>query len=767
MENKLSFLTPAAAFEEAFPIGCGRIGAMVYGNCGKEKISLNEDTLWSGTGEDNPVPENASMIFNEIRTLVAQGRRDEAVEKSLEFTSSNTASFLPLGNVFFSFNHKNISDYMRELDLSNGIVSVSYGSDGIKYKREIFASYPKQCIAFSVSSDCSGSISFDIDFDFTLDITKSVVSDDIIYFKGRCPYIVKSSDYITGEYIYNDAKETISFTNAFKIVTVGGTKEFCGNTVKIRNADSAYVYIFIETSFDGIDKPFKDHTRLCLERAENELVYNAVKSEHIKDFNRLYSGVSLSLDSACINAPSDERIKHFDGSDTGLYELLFNFGRYLMISSSRKGSMATNLQGIWNENKFAPWRSNYTVNINTEMNYWPVHSANLTECFFPLLDLVKKMKITGTETAKKYYNASGFVCHHNCDLWGHTNPVGKGEPWAFAYAFWNMSSGWLACQLYDAYAYTMDIELLKNEIYPIMKSAAEFYIDIMTKDSRGKYIVSPATSPENTYVFGNKSYAADVTSAMTISIIYELLSKLIRCCDILNTDADFKNRLKEITANLRPLEIGSDGRLLEWCEQYEEKEIQHRHISHLYGLYPGDSITVEKTPDLAEACRKSLAARGDVGTGWSLAWKVNSWARLKDGNHALKVLSRQLKYVDPLKPIDYVNGGGTYPNMFDAHPPFQIDGNFGVVSGIIEMLIYSTEGSIEILPALPDKFKNGKIEGVIAKGGIEVSVFWKNSKTYKVKLKSSNDRKCTLKANEKKNELDLKANKVYTIDYDL
>lgn len=742
MENLMFFNTPAGNFEEALPIGNGHMGVMVYGKPDREKISFNHDTLWSGAKGDRPVPENAPKMYKEIQKLVLEKKYFDARALSKEFTSYDTASYLPFGNLFINFGDEEISSYSRFLNLETGIANTDYISNGYKHHREIFASYDYSLVALKISTECKKS--FDFQFEHKLKITES---DGNGTYKGICPYYVVNFEtgHIGYEYLKED--EVVAFTHQINCIT-NGTLNITDDKYYVENATETIIFISIDTTYDKNDRKISES-------------YDVIKEKHINDFSSLYNKASIKLTDKKSIQPLDERIKSFNGDDSGLYELLFNFGRYLIISSSRKGSEATNLQGIWNEEMIAPWRSNYTVNINTEMNYWPVHMANLSECFDPFISLMKKMQKIGRETAKDYYNAKGFVCHHNIDFWGHTNPVGRGNGGSYIFAFWNMSSGWMASQLFDEYEYTLDKETLKNIIYPIMKESADFYLDIMYEED-GKLMICPSTSPENTFLVDGEGYASAKTTMMSASILYDLFTKLSKACKILGIE----NNYEEIKEKLFFPEILKDGRLPEWSEDLPERDPEHRHVSHLYGLHPADIITPDNTPKLADACRKSLNTRGDVGTGWSLAWKVNLWARLKDGNRALKILERQLKYVEPSAEIDYVNGGGTYPNLFDAHPPFQIDGNFGTLSGIIEMLMYSKSGYIEILPALPDKFENGSVKGIKAKGNITVDIFWKNNKATEVTLISPVSQTVTVKINGMEKIVSLSSEKIFSVPID-
>lgn len=791
MENKLYYSSEAKIFEEALPIGNGRMGAMVYGGVGREKLSLNEDSAWSGTGKKNPAPENAYESLKKAQKLVLDDEIAQAQEELAEnFFAMWSQIYLPVGNLYLDFEHKNASDYRRELDISTGICRTTYKAGGASYEREVFASHPDDVIAIKLSSDKAGSLNFTLSTETKLKLIENKFENGNYISTVRCPSNGCNYPFVQKEpFIYTE-ENGIGITTAVKVLCDGTTEE-CTDGVRVKNATSAVLYISIKTSFNGYDKnpgtEGLDNYKNALKVLEGLDFngYETVKNKHVKDFSSLYNRVELNLNSTD-NRDTYQRIKNFDGSDLGLYELLFGYGRYLTISSSRKGTQATNLQGIWNEKFPAPWSSNYTININTEMNYWPTLNTNLLECYEPFVALAEKLHINGQETARKYYNARGFVSHHNTDLWGMTNPVGyKRGAIAAVFAFWNMSSGWIASQLYDLYEYTMDKDKLE-EIYPIIRDAVLFYTDILYKDEEG-YMISPSTSPENVYLrektddnisfdmSDKKEFSADIkfddkerlsvskTTTMTMSILKELFVRYIKASEILGVENELTKKVSEILPDLYPVKITSDGRIMEWAYEEEEAEIGHRHVSHLYSLYPGNQITVEDTPELAEACKQSLLVRGDDGTGWSLGWKTNLWAYLKDGNHALTMLKRQLNLVEPTDEIDYAHRGGTYPNMFDAHPPFQIDGNFGSTAAICNMLMQSEIGHIELLPALPDDWKDGSVSGIVAKGNIEIDMEWKDKKVTSLTLKSADAKTVSVYVNGKREKIEIAGGKAYKI----
>ena len=481
-----------------------------------------------------------------------------------------------------------------------------------------------------------------------------------------------------------------------------------------------------------------------------------------KDAGELFNRVKTDFGGEVSNLDTDERLKS-ESKDLGLCELLYNFGRYLVISASREGSQATNLQGIWNDSFYAPWSSNYTLNINAEMNYWPVLMNNLVSCNMPIIEQTKNISKNGKETAKRLYHAEGFVSHHNSDIWAHTTPVGNKVVNSTQYAYWNMSGGWLCRHLFEHYEYTLDKSFLAETAYPIMKECAKFYLSVM-ENYNGKWIITPSTSPENSYnADGHLIYLAKYT-VMSQSIAEDLFKNLSKASKILGIDDDFTKVIDERKDNIGIYVKGSDGQLLEYDGDYEETDIYHRHVSHLYAFYPADIITTENNPEVAGMVKRTLERRGDEGTGWSMGWKVCLWAKLKDGDHALKLVKNQLRYM-PAKPDnghDMWHAGGTYANMFDAHPPFQIDGNYGVCAGIAQMFLQCEDGKIKILPALPTEMKQGSIKGLLAKGNITVDIEWQNNKATSVKLVTPFDQTAIINIDGVNKTVELKANQIYT-----
>jgi len=765
MEHLIKYSSVAKCFEEALPIGNGRLGAMVYGGTECEKISLNEDSAWTGSGKRNSVPKGAYDAYIRARDLVLQDKINEAEEiLSSGFHAMWSQIYLPVGNLLIDLGHKNVTNYCRTLDIANAIAATEYEMNGVKYQREVFASHPEDIIAIRLSSDKDGALGFKIGFDTRLAVLEKSFNDNVYISHILCPSNGCGYSFVQDvPFIYTDDRG-ISLTVAIKVETDGiihGSSE----SVEIKGASTATVFVSIKSSFSGWnkdpDRQGLDHKANALEvlyKLDN-MSYEQVKKNHIEDYSSLYGRVQLDL-GGCSKLDTLSRFEHFDGTDLGLYELLFGYGRYLTISASRQGTQAMNLQGIWNEKYPAPWSSNYTININTEMNYWPTLSTNLEECYEPFLALAKRLRESGAETAREYYHARGFVSHHNTDLWAMTNPVGfKRGPVSCVYAFWNMSAAWIACQVFDLYEYTLSEDKLRD-LYPIIEDATLFYSDIIYKDEEG-YMICPSTSPENIYlrkaadtsqrsadmnntdefsenVKGDGLYlSVSKTTTMTASLLKELFVRFLKASNILGIENELTEKIAFILPQLYPIKTTSDGRIMEWSLEETETDPHHRHVSHLYSLYPGNQITVNDTPELAEACRRSLEVRGDDATGWGLAWKVCLWARLKDGNRALKLLERVLRLASPTDKIGLSGeGGGTFPNMLGAHPPFQIDGNFGSTDAICNMLMQSEVGYIEMLPALPDKWSEGSISGIVAKGNVRITMKWKEGKVCSLTLHS-------------------------------
>lgn len=760
---KLQYNQPAVEWTEALPIGNGTLGAMVFGRVDSELIQLNEATLWSG----GPVQKNVNPDAFKNLALIREALTNEDFEKAYLLTKNMqgaySESFMPLGDLILTqdFGGNKPDLYNRSLDLQTGLAVTNFSVNGVNYKREIFASEPAQCIVIKLSADQLKKLSVAIDAASLLKNERTIKNQSVVL-KGKAPSHTDPNyiDYNKEPIVYEDAAgcRGMRFELIIKPVIKDGEISSDGNKLVIKNASEIVLFVSAATSFNGFDKcpdsQGKDEHKLAESPIKKAVTkkYDSLLKEHITDFQHFFNRVSLKLnekETNKSNLPTDTRLEQYakGEKDAGLEALFFQFGRYLLISSSRTHNTPANLQGIWNNKLRAPWSSNYTTNINLQMNYWPVESGSLSELFFPLDEFIKNVSVTGAETAKSYYHANGWVLHHNSDIWAATNPVGdfgKGDP---MWANWYMGANWLSRHLWEHYQYTGDKEYLKK-VYPIIKGAAEFSLDWLQKDKNGYLVTMPSTSPENKYYYdGKKEGVVTTASTMDIGIIKDLFENTIEASKVLNTDLEFRQTVNKAADQLLPFKIGGKGQLQEWYKDFEDEDPHHRHTSHLYALHPANLISPLKTPELAAAAKKTLELRGDDGTGWSLAWKVNMWARLLDGNHAYKLFKNQLRLTKE-NSTEYGGHGGCYPNLFDAHPPFQIDGNFAGTAGVIEMLMQSQNKEIHLLPALPDSWTDGEIKGITAKGNFTVDIKWNDGKMSQAKIVSNNGGTCSVRAVE-------------------
>jgi alpha-L-fucosidase 2 len=744
---------------------------MVFGGVGHERLQLNEDTLWSGAPRDWNNPQ-AQKVLSSVRRALFAGDWARAHELCKEMQGPFTQPYQPLGNLYLDFDRApQVADYCRELDLERALVTVRYCVAGATFTRQTLSSYPDHVIAQCLVCDRPGQIAFSLRLDSLQRYTVRAQEGELVL-RGQCPIHVDPKGHESeGPIRYDEGEggKGLTFEARVRLIVDGGRVTTRGECLRVDSADSVLLLLSAATSFD-LSPTHPDLSALNMARLEAAArkPFGELLDAHVQDHQRLFHRVDLDLGrSVSPDRPTDQRIAAFhDDRDPQLVALLFQFGRYLLIASSRPGTQPANLQGIWNDQVQPPWNSNYTLNINAEMNYWPAEVTHLPECHEPLLRMIGELAVTGQETARINYGCRGWVAHHNTDLWRQSAPVGNygdGNP---VWAMWPMGGAWLCQHLWEHYAFGGDREFLRETAYPLIKEAARFCLDWLVEDADGRLVTAPSTSPENMFVTRDgQRLAVSVASTMDMAIIWDLFTHCIEASTLLEVDEELRGELATARERLCAPRVGQYGQLQEWFRDWDDPGDRHRHQSHLFGVYPGNQITPRREPRLFRAAQRSLELRGDGGTGWSMGWKICLWARFGDGDHAHRMLGNMLSLVRGDE-TNYFQGG-TYPNLFDAHPPFQIDGNFGATAGIAEMLLQSHDGEIHFLPALPLAWPSGSVRGLCARGGFVVDIAWQDGELVAATVDSKRGQPCVIRYRDRVVSLETVKSERYSFGADL
>ncbi len=797
---RLWYRREAADWNEALPIGNGRLGAMIHGGASEEHLQLNDNTLWSDEPGRRDLPLDVTRDFDRVAAMLRRGDYAEAADHITKHWGGRAQPcYQPLGDLRIRFEgHSPGADYERALDLQTAIATARYGG----YTREYFASFPDQVIAIRLVAPRPGSLAFRAALASIHPTAKSrAAARDTIALSGQAPGFAlrRTLEWVEqrGEQwkypeiwekdgrrkpvaktvLYGDEIGGLGtyFDVRLRVAAKGGAARATGDGIGVTGADEAVLLLAAATSYNGFRKSPSREGADPAARAAADLArasaksYDTLRAAHVADYRRLFDRVTMNLGapSAQSRLPTDERIAQFaNDRDPGLAALYFQYGRYLMIAGSRPGGQPLNLQGIWNPLVIPPWASAYTTNINTEMNYWIAETGNLPECAEPLMKMLDELRVTGGEVAKNMYKRRGWVEHHNTTIWRDAQPVDNNA----MPAFWPMGGAWLATHAWEHYQFTGDRRFLAERGYPILKGAAEFCADWLVEDSRGRLVTVASNSPEIEFHYVDKSGAKRLAgismgTTMDLGIVRDLFAGCIRASEILGRDAELRAELKAKLARLLPYQVGARGQLQEWAEDHVERDPRHRHVSHLYGLHPANQITRRGTPELFAAARRTLELRGDEGTGWSRAWKICFWARLEDGDHAYLLVRNLFQLAKTSE--TRVDRGGVMPNLLCSHPPFQIDGNFGGAAGIAEMLLQSHAGELHLLPALPAAWPSGSVRGLCARGGFDVSMEWSGGKLASAEIRSKLGGECALRYRDRTATLKTTAGRPYLLRGDL